>query len=90
MKADQAVRKVFDTIDSLQDELIQTLSALVQIPSLIGEEDLVASIISKGKTTSRGAADAAEVHVQAARNAAAAMANLPPDRAEKPILPPTR
>lgn len=38
MGQDQAVEKVFDTIDRLQDELVDTLSAFVRIPSLVGQE----------------------------------------------------
>ena len=47
MSANSAVGKVFKTIDSLQDELIQTLVALVQIPSLVGEENAAQQFMEK-------------------------------------------
>jgi acetylornithine deacetylase len=47
MSEDQVVGKVFDTIGRLQDELVQTLSALVRIPSLVGEEGAAQAFMEK-------------------------------------------
>ena len=47
MSEDQAVGKVYDTIDRLQDELVQTLSALVRIPSLVGQEGAAQEFMEK-------------------------------------------
>ena len=47
MNSDTAANKVFETIDDMREELVQTLSALVQIPSVVGEETAAQAFMEK-------------------------------------------